>query len=609
MSDNIQIPDATEQFKDFKQHFMDMKGRASQRNENYTEFEEMYLLDPGAVTGKRNASGDNTIKTTISPAPRIDIQGAIRLLVGTDPKWKVERDKNDPTAAAYSDALERLAARMMQGNSRITGIPLHQETVFTGLLYSKVIIGVSLVSELVRAAKEAQASRARVARLERLERKSPLHFTVYQPKTSYSEHDQYGLSAFGVERKKTIRDLAADFGEEEVQNALGSNNMKATDSVPVYYSWDLDNYGVWIEGGKDPLVFKAHELPAIPVVDQLVEGTYIFDKEEQQVQPFLYSLMKTELWKRQNLSLTVLYSLIFALGGSGHFAYTPGEKGNTYKLDNSTMLGIYKLMPGDKMEHITGGYIDSSLVEGYTLAERLGNDTTIYRQALGQPLSGDPAFSTVSLMSQSGRLPLVNTQRSTGWGWAEAMQIGFDMMRDSGDQDISKYVRESENITLAELPDDLELECHLEIDMPQDRLQAANIAQMITSGDKPLASQEWARENVLQIGQSAEEQRKIWSENASGVFAGMFMQQMVEQMKQMAQPPQQPGGMMPPGGAPGMGQPGMMQPGMEGQMPGGGGFAPGGGAAQGPGFDPGQGGLPPVQAGMQPGTMPPEQQI
>jgi hypothetical protein len=78
------------------------------------------------------------------------------------------------------------------------------------------------------------------------------------------------------------------------------------------------------------------------------------------------------------------------------------------------------------------------------------------------------------------------------------------------------YHKDGSQIELSpkDLPDNIVVNVSLEPDVPSDRLQQANIAQLITSGGaNALASKRWARENVMpNMGQSDEMDKEIYME-------------------------------------------------------------------------------------------------
>jgi hypothetical protein len=187
----------------------------------------------------------------------------------------------------------------------------------------------------------------------------------------------------------------------------------------------------------------------------------------------------------------------------------------------------------------------------------------------------------VSLLSQSGRLPLITPQRTAGWAIAKACKLALQWQKADGEG--------YGELKASDIPERFKLEAGLEISLPQDQLQLANVAKML----KGTVSDRWIRENILKIGQSDAMQKEIWTEQTQEALVMQFIQQMLAaQQQQQAAPMPGPGG---PAG-PGLSSP--MQP----PMP-----QPPGPMA---GMQPQLQGLPPemAQGGGQPpdGTLPPE---
>lgn len=104
-----------------------------------------------------------------------------------------------------------------------------------------------------------------------------------------------------------------------------------------------------------------------------------------------------------------------------------------------------------------------------------------------------------------------------------------------------------------EIPADIIIEANLEVDLPQDQMNQANIAHLVTQAG--LASRRWAREKILNIGQSDEMDKEIWDEEASTqefqrILMTMMQQQQQMQMAQQQMPPEEAQrGMVSPGSA------------------------------------------------------------
>jgi hypothetical protein len=142
------------------------------------------------------------------------------------------------------------------------------------------------------------------------------------------------------------------------------------------------------------------------------------------------------------------------------------------------------------------------------------------------------------------------------------MEKCLERMATGGNRKVRSMIEEAlDDVTI---PEDAVVEATLEVRMPQDNLQAANIATALKQAG--LVSDEWIQSKLLQIEQPEEMYEKIWSEQAAGAIVQaqiqtmvqqqmmkiqqqqMQMQQQVELQGQAQQQAMQPPQGMPPGG-------------------------------------------------------------
>lgn len=552
-----------------------LKGMYAERNRNYAAFEDMYLMDWKEIPSKPGVA----LSKTISPDARNAIHGAVRLMVATDPLFNVPVDKQERTDA--TENIERAASYLWAQASRVYGAPVHYDAILSSLLYGEQHIAITDTSQMVEHAKQVKRSKAYIARAEKVAEITPYTFDVWNPKDSYVERDNFGLTAYMLLKNVKAGEIRSRFGAE-AYNLLEAKS--AADEVELKIWYDLEWYAVAIDDV--PVICRPHDLIGIPVVATMADGTRLFGKPEHQSQPFLYTLYKSGMWQRQNLSLTVLYTLIEQIGMMPTFVHKQGQSiDRTIEIDHNLPGGVIDLKNDEDLSMLDKSrVIDPSLKFGMDIAETKANESTMYKVALGQPLSAGTAFSSYSLLSQSGRVPLISIQKRGGWGIAEAVELALRFYKDG------KRKHPALDISPSDIPANLQLDAKLDIALPQDKLQMANIAQMLVNSG--LATREWARENVLNISQSRQMDDDIWAERAADTQYMAWLQQQ-QQQAAMSTQPQQP--MMPPGGAetqmiPPEMQAGAMMPGGQGEMV--------------------QGGLPPQMAGMLPGqgeaAVPPE---
>ncbi len=569
-------------------HAQQLKADDSARDQMFDSIDKMYLMTWTGGSGKKRSGVD----LKISPDARNAALGAVRLLVATDPIFNVVNTSDKKKDQDKIERIEKAVTRMFECAGRAAGNPIHYDALLSAILYSEMHMAITSTASLVQAAKENDVG---VSRAERLERITPFVIDVWNPKDGHAEFDRLGLSAYYREADTTIGKLRSDFGALLPETTLQN---KVTDTVTLKTFYDNENTLIWIDQGT--IVARPHGMPFIPVCVQYTEGSSLWDKHEEARQPLLYTLLKSGMWEMQNLVNTVMYTLIKDMGVTPLYKHiTPnGMDGKELEIDYDRVPGVVHLANGEDFQPLVNkGLIDPAVQEGLALATQKVQESTLYPQALGAPVQGDSTFSELALLSQSGRLPLTSTQRRGGWGIGQLMEMCLAMMKADG---VGAKV-EGIDLKPSEIPEYVQIDAKLEVKLPQDKLQQANIAQMLTSGENPLVSNEWARSNVLQIGQSGDMDRQIWTERLANQMVQMVSQQEL-QKAQMAQQQQ----MM--SGQPGQPSPnGMMaQPPSQGMPP----PEMQAGPMMPPGQGEGMGGLPPQMAGMMPGmgegAVPPE---
>ena len=315
---------------------------------------------------------------------------------------------------------------------------------------------------------------------------------------------------------------------------------------------------MWLEEGGE-ILWEDHELEFIPFVAQITDGSFLFDYDRPELQriPLLYSFLKSGLWYRENLSLTTIYSLVYALGSSPLMKRKTNDRGSPLIIDRSVPGGVVDIGPDEEINPFIEKIIDQNLYTSLELAQRFGAESTIQPQALGAPPQGSMAFSSISLLSQAGRLPLVSHKEMMGRAAADLLLIAMRWLKQDGDlTSFYKADRSTVEIDPADIPDNLVIRCVIEPDLPQDRLSAANVALMLVNGK--LASRAWVRENILSMGQPGLMDTDVWTEQRMDVELARLVeklkagdqaeiQQMMAQLQQQmqAQPPEGTGGQMP----------------------------------------------------------------
>lgn len=519
-------------FQSIVDHCTKLKEQYSTRNADNDEFEKEYLMD-----WTEDKPTEEDAKITISPDGHNAILGVDRLLASTSPKFSVPVDKGDTSVAQKSDTMEKFANALWYINGRIRQAPLEGDLVHSAALYAEFCAGVISTKDLVEQAKGG--SPAALARAERIAQMTPIIFEVYDPRTCYPEFDSFGLTAFYRQSKVKSGVILDAWGRTAIDAGLDPSNR--FEDIEYCDYWDFVTHACWIEGRSDPLFIGEHGLPRIPIVDQITSGSMVHTKPEQQRHGFLYGLVKSGISKRQSLALTVEASNVFKHGINPQLVAKLKEPEQDILIDKS-LSGTIKLEVGESIEPLQQQVIDPSLEKISALLERKGEETTIYKQAMGGNIaSSNAAYSTIALLNQAGRLPLTDIQKRSAWGMGQLMEIAFAMIKDNkagtkvqGDNGVMK-------IKASDIIDNVMFEVKLDVDLPMDERQNAQTA--VTLIRDKIASKRYVREKVMSIEQSSEMDKEIYREMYE---EAMLQAELKKQMQQIVtQGTEQPRGLPP----------------------------------------------------------------
>jgi len=506
-------------------HHKKLKDNYSDRNLKFAEYEKIFLLQDDDLPS------DDFVKKTLSPDPRNAILGAQRLLTAAKPKWSVPKQVNTPDTLKSSTPIEKIAAAICWSSGRIARRPIWYDPTLSALLYSEVVIKTTATKDLV----DAATTPGQKKRAQRAQRMTPIIIESLNPKNCFPEFDSMGLSAWGSSYTVAWGDIISMFGSI-VTNKLAPEK-KSYEKVTFNEFWDDTYHAVWLnEFVNEPLLFVEHNMEVIPIVDQIIEGSEMFTEAGQQTrQPFLYTVNESGLWKRQNLELTTLYTMIHAIGTNPMFVHTsPTATTEPLKLDFSVPGGVVNLGVNEKLDALQKQVIDPSIIKGLDIAEQKSTESTIYKQALGESLGANAPFSMVSMLSQAGRLPLIPYQRLVSFALADIMKISLDLLKSDGGE--YKIISDKGVLDFysKELPDAFELDCDLDISMPTDERQNVVTASQATFGNNPLVSMEFARETWLGVESPDEMQEQIWAEQEATAQYQTRMQSQLQQQMQSA---------------------------------------------------------------------------
>jgi hypothetical protein len=461
------------------------------------------------------------IKATMSPSAYNALMGAVRLMVSTEPQINVPFDEAQAQAKQASGKIEQACKAMWAGSGRVAQRPVHYEAVFSALMFAEICGSVTRTADLLKQA-EATKNKVLVARMQHVAARTPYFFQVYSPATCYGDIDAFGLRGMLRRTAVTWGEVVATWGQA-AEDAAGAKALtwRTYDQVTLNDWYDWQYRAVWLEDTSEWVWFDEHGLDFLPVVDQIVDGTMLFARPELQRFPMLYAMAKSGLWKRENLGLTTVYSLIHALGSNPLMVQETDDQEAPTTVDRTTPGGIMKVPKGERPSALLEKVVDPEQYKGLELAARLNEESTIPKMALGAPPQQVMAFSAISLLVQAGRLPLTATKQLGGEAIANLLLAALAWYKadppvggastgsaGSGFYDYGKG-REIE-LSPADIPERLALRVSLEPDLPTDKLQLAQIGQALVRDG--LASTRWVRENILMMGQSEAMDKEISDE-------------------------------------------------------------------------------------------------
>lgn len=539
-------------FTELSEYVEQVKAGYSRRDSMYKELEDMFLLEASDLP-----DGDQ-VKETISPDARNALIGAVRLLSAAEPKWRVPYEINSYEVNEIASSMEVAAKSMWHNSSQERQQSIDPDLALMSLLYSEIHIAMNLTEDILKTAKGPLKVKA-----ERMVKRTPIMFEPISAINCYPVVSQYGLSAHIIASKRRAVDVRARWGDA-ANKSLG--DAKDFDTVEYREYWDFERHAAWIDGAKSSIFEEENKLGFIPISTRIMEGSQIFQRENQQTrQPFLYGLWKSGLWKRQNLSLTVLYTLIFSIGANPLYLYKRTDPNKVAPQVNHDVIGgVTVIDSGEEFSSLLKQVIDPSIVDGLNIADEKGMQSTIYKQTLGESLGSTAAYSMVALLTQSGKLPLVPYQKALSMADAEAMRLAFELIRVAGPStfDFVSPTGSKTTLSKSDIPENFIIQADVDVSMPQDKRENLSMALQGTMGDNPLFSHRWARENLIDIEQSDEMDREIYQEKAAQLklqSSILDLQLQVEMKKQQMLAMQQQqaaatvqggmqGGMMPQGG-------------------------------------------------------------
>ncbi len=473
------------------------------RNTMYSQIEQMYHMDWS------DKPTQEYVKPTMSPDPQVAITGVVRLLTSTDPVINVIGVSDEPAQEERADRLEKLLRALWYRANSARRWPVHYDACKSAALFSEVCIEVANLGENVRWMEVAGRD---ASELKRQTKRCPFAYSVHHPACVYPQFGAFGLRSVLHRYRRRLWEVREWWGKE-------AEHVAGEDMDWITYSdyWDAVWRVVWVGSADKPILSVKHELPFIPWVCAVVDGSGMWSEPEHQRMPLLYAVWKGHWWQRQNLLYSVFYTLAAQMGWPTWVMTT--VDGRSLDVDLNKPGGQINLQPGESVVPLQKMLIDEAVKQGLSIADSKLITCTLPRVVFGESPGSTMSYSAMNLLSQGGRLPLVPIERQVGNALAEMFDITLRWIEHSGTKIEVYHGGVATSAAASEIkPDEIEIEVKLKADVPQDRLSLANVVQLLRQRGPdglPQISSATASE-LLGFMQAGEERERVIREEFEG---------------------------------------------------------------------------------------------
>jgi hypothetical protein len=518
--------------------FTELKQRMTKRVEAFKQRDIMYdaIQRIYTMTWELSSTQD-WVKTTLSPDGAVAINGMVRLLSATEPTINVPAYADKSEGCDIAARLEKgLRAVWTQAN-RGRRWPIHYDVAFSGSLFSEIALQVGNTEDVLE---RAEMSGRNTKYLKRKMGRIPYLFHVHHPRYVYPSYDALGLTDTLYRRMQQVGELKRLWPEEDIKKFNLPEDHK---SVEVAEYWDDTHQLVWFpKHGDEPLYNEEHGLDFLPWVCVVCEGSSLFPQPEEQRNPILKPMWKGGWWNNQNLLLSEVYSLLRAMGNPTFVTET--EQGAHKKISLAGGDTI-NLRIGEKVYMLEKNLLTPEMMAALQMADGKVIASTLPRIVFGESPDRVMSYAAMNMLGQGGRLPLQPVEKQGARAISEALEAVLFWI--ALKNEVLKIPMLGEMVEIR--PDDIdidivEVDVKLKADIPQDRLQLANIVNTLSqaraSDGRPLISRKTAHE-FMEFASSEDEEKQIIKE----AMVGLIFQEIVERMERAGDIPEGLEGMSP----------------------------------------------------------------
>jgi hypothetical protein len=478
------------------------------RNELFAAYKRAYNMDWEL---KRK---EYWLRETISPDAHNAVRGTRNILSTTAPVISVPHDDNNQRAKEDAEKTAKALRLAFSAASNLREQTIEAEAVHYGALDGWVVLKLGKTSDL---AKAKGLDSKRRERYRTLAARCPFVVDVLDPAGVHIARGSHGLDCVVECVEKTVAQIRATWGPHDEL----FKDVDGTKQVVVNTYWDYDETWVWADGYEQSAIYTAkHAMPFLPYVVQKLDES------------LLHSVVKSHAWEWQNLVLTMMASQVFALGNMSWVL--KGPTAHQYSNLDFTQPGTtFNIGAQDDIQPLQKDLISKDMGQLYEITSKMVEDSTVSKYVFGEAPNNTTAFASLNLLVQGGRLPIAPIQNGVGLALSSLAELMLRWVKFS-----KEPLKLWGNGALVELKpadideDRLEVTVKLSPDLPQDRLQLANVAVQLTNPQNPIISKETAREMIPGVN-ALDEDGNIWKERYNEA-AGMLQMQKLKAL--MGQP-------------------------------------------------------------------------
>lgn len=468
-----------------------LHSRDSGRNELFEASEKMYHNEWDLPASLKNV---DWIRKVISTDPHDAIEAGVRVLSPLDYKIRVVPAAANEASKDLANQRERVLKYWLQNSSHRRRSTLIRDVVRSALLYDMVAVQVMPIDYQKKLALE-QGFGLTVKQLQEARRRGPFINTVFNPKGVHVDYNDYGISVVYAVKRIPLVELIQFWGEQnqsKIVKTFGdpSDPTMVNRYVFVHDATTLNERAIWVTGDIQPadgmeLLISENDCPPMWVIT--IGGSNLEEESRFQYKPMLASVFQAGQWDTQNVVDTLWVSELIATAAQTKLIAT-GPGADQVENDYENPGGITKVPSGTQVQPNPPRQMDQGLVQTSSKFENAMAKSTVSRILMGQDVPNNTQWATINLATQTALGSLKPPKEIAEIALGEIcrnMMLWVEFMGDtiqtigSGRSDLGQeYMIDPLTIDV----DNLIVEVELTPDVPTDKLQRINAAQMAVNG-------------------------------------------------------------------------------------------------------------------------------